>query len=138
MCGIGRGYNWSSIIKSLEMKHTKLRHFSILYLLILTTLLVIPLGDTHIEQVEVVGFRGDYIIHCLVYIPWMLLGRVLFSAKYDILKWFVIGVVFVAVMELVQYLIPYRGYNTFDLIAGEIGVVISLLILLLFNKFTRV
>ncbi|MFI3293543.1 MAG: hypothetical protein SNI70_08500 [Rikenellaceae bacterium] len=109
-----------------------------MYLLILTTLLVIPLGDTHIEQVEVVGFRGDYIIHCLVYIPWMLLGRVLFSAKYDILKWFVIGVVFVAVMELVQYLIPYRGYNTFDLIAGEIGVVISLLILLLFNKFTRV
>lgn len=113
------------------------RRLPILYIVVLATLLVIPLGDTHIERIEVSGFRGDYIIHCLVYIPWMFLGKLLFSEKFNILKWFIIGVIFVAVMEFAQCLIPYRGYNTNDLIAGEIGVTASLLIFLVLKKLSR-
>ncbi len=112
-----------------------MKALSILYIVALATLLVIPLGDIHIERVEVSGFRGDYIIHCLVYIPWMFLGRVLFLKKFNTIKWFIAGVIFVAVMEFAQYLIPYRGYNNYDLLAGEIGLVISLATFMVLNKF---
>lgn len=118
------------------MRLNQLRYLPIIYIATLAILLVIPLGDTHIEQIEVSGFRGDYIVHCLVYIPWMLLGKLMFSNKFNTLKWFITGVIFVAVMELIQYLIPYRGYNTYDLIAGEIGIVLSLFIFLVFKKLT--
>ncbi len=41
-------------------------------------------------------------------------------------------------MVFVQCLIPYGGYNTNDLIAGVIGVVASLLMLLILKRFTIV
>ncbi|MFI3322487.1 MAG: hypothetical protein R3Y50_08190 [Rikenellaceae bacterium] len=103
----------------------------------MATLLVIPLGNIGIERVEVVGFRGDYIVHCLVYTPWMYLGMLIMSNKFNSLKWFIIGVIFVAVMELIQCIIPYRGYNIYDLIAGEIGIIISLITFSIYTRFIK-
>ncbi len=107
---------------------------SITYITVLTILLVMPLGDIRIEQVQVSGLRGDYIVHCLVYTPWMFLGKFIFSEKFNILKWLIIGIIYVAVMEFTQYLIPYRGYNIYDLIAGEVGLICSYLLMLLFRR----
>lgn len=119
------------------MNLKKLKTLSIIYLALLATLLVIPLGNIGIERVEVVGFRGDYIVHCLVYTPWMYLGMLIMSNKFNSLKWFIIGVIFVAVMELIQCIIPYRGYNIYDLIAGEIGIIISLITFSIYTRFIK-
>lgn len=59
------------------------KHRKLLGIVFIIFLIVIPIGNTTIEVNNnfIIGFRGDYIIHCLIYLPWMFVGKMLFGNK---------------------------------------------------------
>lgn len=92
-------------------------------------MMVIPLGNYGVKMNDtfVLSFRGNYILHCLVYVPWMWIGSWLFGKGFRWFWWFGFGVIVVAVMECLQMWLPYRSFNVNDLVAGEVGCVVSAL-----------
>lgn len=98
---------------------------AIIFIISLIVLLAIPIGNSTITNTFVVGFRLDYIIHCLIYLPWILVGKVIFNNNFKPLLWLVVGVVLSVSLELIQFILPYRSFNINDMIAGVIGVILS-------------
>lgn len=86
--------------------------------------MVIPI-DSSANNTFVAGFRGDYVIHLMIYLPWMFIRRMTFEERVGKLCWLGIGVLTVLALEYIQMLLPYRGFNVNDIIAGLIGVVLS-------------
>ncbi len=115
------------MLKSLKKK------IGVVYLLALSLLLLIAIplegGSDGVNDTYVVGLRCDYLIHAVIYLPWMLLC----SEKFTLL-WFVVGVAMAAVLEFLQMMLPYRSFNINDLIAGVLGVSLSLPLALLLRK----
>ncbi|MFI3263721.1 MAG: VanZ family protein [Rikenellaceae bacterium] len=109
------------------------RKIGIVYLLALSLLLLIAIplegGSEGVNDTYVIGLRGDYLIHAVIYLPWMLLC----SEKFTSL-WFVVGIMTAAVLEFLQMLLPYRSFNINDLIAGVLGVSLSLPLALMLRK----
>ena len=96
-----------------------------LYLLVLATLSVLPLGGVSKEltDITVIRIRGDYLLHMLVYLP--MLGLMLLS--FPNWKW---GMVAIAIglgvgLEYLQMFLNYRSFNINDLVANLAGVVIG-------------
>lgn len=54
---------------------------SIIFITTLPIVMMIPIGTKTINGTFVIGFRLDYIIHCLIYLPWMFVGKVFFSTR---------------------------------------------------------
>ncbi|MFR9597422.1 MAG: hypothetical protein SNH79_07605 [Rikenellaceae bacterium] len=102
----------------------------LLFIISLILLMIIPIGNTTslINNTFTVGLRGDYLLHALIYLPWMFVGKLLFGVKLNKYIWFAVGLVTVLALEYIQMLLPYRGFNVNDIIAGLIGVVLSLII----------
>ncbi len=111
------------IIKNGLGNMTKKRGVVRLYLVLVVLLMVLPFGDVNINDTFVVGFRLDYIVHFVIYMPWMFL-----CGKRWSLLWLLCGVAVVIALECVQWFLPYRGFNINDIIAGVIGVVISFVV----------
>lgn len=103
---------------------------SYIFLISLILLMVIPIGNTTslINNTFTIGLRGDYLLHALIYLPWMFVGRLLFGVKHNRYLWFAVGLVTVLALEYIQMLLPYRGFNVNDIIAGLIGVLLSFVI----------
>lgn len=101
-----------------------IRTFGVLFIFLLVALMVIPIGSGA-NNTFVAGFRGDYIIHLVIYLPWMFLRRMIFGEKVGKLCWLVVGILTVLALEYIQMLLPYRGFNVNDILAGEIGVIVS-------------
>ncbi len=106
----------------------KSKILGVLFIVSLLLLMVIPIGNTTslINNTFTIGLRGDYLLHALIYLPWMFVGRLLFGVKHNRYLWFAVGLVTVLALEYIQMLLPYRGFNVNDIIAGLIGVVSSL------------
>jgi len=109
----------------------------LLYLIILITVSVIPLGSVskQIMDVHVIKLRGDYFLHMLVYLPMVLL--LFLSCKRW--NWWLLGVALViaAGLEFVQMWLPYRSFNINDLIANVAGVVLGTAIFPLVVRIRR-
>lgn len=115
---------------------TKLKPpIAIIFIISLIILMVVPIWNSTITNTFVVGFRLDYIIHCLIYIPWMLVGKMIFNNSFKPLLWLIVGVVLSVSLELIQLIIPYRSFNINDLVAGVIGVLLSYLFYKLTENF---
>ncbi|MFI3296087.1 MAG: VanZ family protein [bacterium] len=100
---------------------------SILYLVILFILMLMPLGDgsVKINNTFIVGFRGDYLLHILVYTPWLIVGKILLKDACKPLLWIFLGVIVAVALEFSQMWLPYRGFNINDLIFSVVGVFLS-------------
>lgn len=60
----------------------------------------------------------------------MYVGDILHKDRLNLGLWFIIGVLTVIGLEYIQMLLPYRGFNINDLVAGIIGIVMSYFIML--------
>jgi glycopeptide antibiotics resistance protein len=49
------------------------------------------------------------------------------------LKWLLLGFLFAAGSEALQYLLPYRAYNVNDLLANMLGILVGFSLLFLIN-----
>ena len=107
---------------------------SIIFLITLIVSMVIPIGNSTVNNTFIVGFRLDYIIHCLIYPPWLFVGEIIFRKNFKPLLWLIAGVFLVVLLELIQFIIPYRSFNINDLIAGVISVAVSYLIFILIKS----
>jgi len=84
-------------------------------------LVLLPLNSAgEINNIIILSFRGDYFLHALVFIPWMLFQP---AMKTNLWLWLLYGLIFAAGSEALQFLLPYRAFNINDLIANMAGVV---------------
>jgi len=102
------------------------------YTIILVLLAVLPINgsESTINNTYVVSIRLDYLLHCLVYIPWMFLLGWMTEATIKkkagtVLSYVLIAFVFAFVNEGIQYFLPYRAYNINDLLANGLGVLLG-------------
>lgn len=98
---------------------------SITFIAALAILMVAPIGSSDINNTFIIGFRLDYIIHCLIYLPWLFVCKIIFKDKFKPLQGLISGVTTSALLEFIQYILPYRSFNINDLMAGIIGVILS-------------
>lgn len=107
----------------MNVKHKQI--IGSVFLTFLFLLMIIPIGNGKINDTYIIGFRADYIIHCLIYIPWVFVGKILLNNNLKPIVWMLFGVILSAVLEFIQLIIPYRSSNINDMIAGIIGVLLS-------------
>lgn len=116
---------------NLSKKHK--RCLGVVFLILLAILMTVPIANGNINDTFVAGFRADYMIHCLLFLPWLWIGQLLLGRKFKCLLWSTIGIISVVALEYIQMLLPYRGFNINDIIAGIIGVLVSCI----FYKLTQ-
>ncbi len=119
-----------------------LKLLAVFYLIALALLMLVPIGNssTKLNDITILSLRGDYLVHVMVALPWMWVGRFIWREKFRCVWWFILGIIMIAAFELAQMCLPYRAFNINDLTAGVIGVIMSLLsmvVLVRLIKFVR-
>ena len=113
-----------------------LRYLIIFYLVIIVVITFMPTPGMNraLNDITVLSFRADYLLHTLFFLPLVPLWKLCFKEHS---LWVIIPAsVLVAVFsEASHYVIPYRSYNINDLIANVLGVLIGAV--LLFIPFIR-
>lgn len=111
------------------VRKTSLRVIFSLYILVLILLSILPLGSPvmHFDNFNF-ELRLDYIIHCLLYTPWIFLAAN--STKMKMISVIIFGVLIGLFTEMIQYFLSYRSFNINDLFANVLGILLGLILLL--------
>lgn len=113
------------------------RKITLTYTLAIVLLVTLPInGDDqllgNLNDTYVLRLRLDYLFHCLLFLPWVVLGAYGWDMhnRTSTSRWLVAGgaVVFAVLCEYVQLPLPYRTFNINDLAANALGVVLGILI----------
>jgi VanZ family protein len=97
--------------------------------------MVLPLNSAQqLNDIMVLSFRGDYLLHAIVFMPWMYFCLIY---RHGVFLWMSIGLMFAACSEGLQYLLPYRAFNINDLVANMMGVLLGSLLYLIFALFNK-
>jgi VanZ family protein len=101
------------------------RKLFIAYAATVIILAVLPINGLHrtLTHSFVIEVRLDYLLHSLIFIPFLfLLKRTLRTAFLIALLY---GILFATFSEGIQYFLPYRTFNINDLLANWLGVVVG-------------
>ncbi|MBA3898611.1 MAG: VanZ family protein [Bacteroidetes bacterium] len=108
-------------------------------------LAVIPInsGPLSFNDIYLLEFRLDYLLHGLLFFPWMWIllfigikaGHRVRLKEYG--AWFFIGLVLCVLTEAVQLFTPYRTFNVNDLVGNVIGLSLGLVLLIIFLAFVK-
>lgn len=94
-----------------------------IYLTGIILLVTLPLNSAgKLNDITILYFRSDYLIHSIIFIPWMFFN---YALKSNWFVWFVTGLIFAICSEFIQYILPYRAYNVNDLLSNSIGIIIG-------------
>lgn len=100
---------------------------------------VIPTGGgAAFNQTEISGVRGDYILHMVLFLPWMPLVWYVVKVRADkfsiglrdFLFGLTTGLVLAISAEGMQYWISYRSFNLMDIVFNMAGVLLGSLVFL--------
>jgi len=117
--------------------NTKKKKITLFYTLLLVLLAILPInGDSSLNNVYLLSFRLDYLVHFAVFIPWVILvwlatGVSFRSEPLKALGWIAAGIMLAVLTEAVQYLLTYRSFNINDLVANIIGIILGAVVMLL-------
>jgi len=94
---------------------------------------ILKLNSTgSLNEARVVGFRADYLLHVLIFVPFMLLFRWGWGFAHKSKTWFwpavVFGLLLASVSEIVQWPLTYRTFNPIDLLANWGGIMLGAVI----------
>ncbi len=106
----------------------------ILYIISVSVLMLYSPSDTGIENPLGMGELGDYIAHFLVFLPFMICGDIIWGKRLNKGLWFFVGSLFIISLESCQYFLPYRGFNIYDILVGELGLVLSFILMNLLRR----
>lgn len=99
----------------------------ILYISVVLLLNILPFGfATQINDTVWGEFRLDYLTHALIFLPW-----IFFHFWFRRIKkrwWFLVGFVLALVIEGIQYYLPYRSFNMYDVLFNVVGLIMSYLL----------
>jgi glycopeptide antibiotics resistance protein len=102
-----------------------------------------PMGfvptEKPLNKMELGPFRLDYLLHTLIFLPWMFLVNLRAQSAKKILSepftlrstfplltsYLIIGIIFATSAEGIQYWLPYRGFNIMDVLFNVLGVLIG-------------
>lgn len=108
------------------------------YIVMVFAMAVFPLssvGVSGMDEIYMVSFRLDHLLHLIVFIPvyplarWAIYAPSFTKSLLLLSSCLIIG--FVA--EFIQYFIPYRSFNLADIIANLGGVISGFLLFYLFK-----
>ena len=96
----------------------------ITYLTFLLLATVLPLNSTGeaLNENHVFTLRWDYLLHALVYAPLPVLLAWQLKKLWPAV---LLALALAAGFELLQALLPYRGFNLYDMVANGAGVIIG-------------
>jgi glycopeptide antibiotics resistance protein len=120
---------------------TGLKYYKILfytYTVLIVLLVVLPINSdtsSSMNNLFVVRIRLDYLLHFIVFLPWVFLLRKISkenfrTAPVKTLGLILLGLLFATSTELVQYFLAYRAFNINDLIANSLGVLLGAVVFL--------
>jgi len=131
----------------------------LLYISVLALLHVLPLGGGDLSAMKIILFRADYLLHSLVFLPWMFFGwfrpggsgaahmtivRGQTQTSYPhrqmnfpLYRWLALGAVLAVGLEGAQYLLPYRSFNPMDAVYNLLGVMTGWGALMVLRFFSR-
>lgn len=104
------------------------------YLIFLIVLALLPLNGASsvaLNHVYIIRIRLDYLIHSVLFIPWVFLYIHAFRPVkwHQILLMICLGLLAAFTAEWVQYFLTYRTYNINDLLSNFLGVLLGAIIL---------
>ncbi len=88
-------------------------------------------GSNGLNSSKMLGFRADYLVHVLLFVPWMILAKWRWNGiAGKSIFWLALGlgIVFAGISEVIQIVVPYRTFNVMDLAANCLGIVVGALI----------
>jgi glycopeptide antibiotics resistance protein len=105
----------------------------ILYSAVLLLISVLRINASGaLNTTTVIGFRADYLLHILLFVPFMPLARCGWSRVQRRTAWFWpacgAGLAMAAFLECLQWFLPYRTFNPLDLAANGGGIIVGALI----------
>ena len=109
-----------------------------LYIVLLIAVLSLPLSDLGLRNPLRSAEDADYIMHFLVYLPWMFCGLILFGNKLNTILWFLLGSIVVVALELIQIPLSYRSFDIYDMLIGGAGLFISAILLSVFTWIFKI
>ncbi|MHC1703481.1 MAG: VanZ family protein [Tenuifilaceae bacterium] len=125
----------------MQLQTTHFRKTLLIYTLLIFVMAVITINsyEKSLNNTYVLSFRLDYLIHFVVFIPWMWLVWKAYDVNFrkDLLQaitWIFLGLIFAGLTEGIQYFIPYRAFNINDLLANSIGVLLGALLFIFPNS----
>lgn len=114
------------------LKPKTLNLLAVIYTIALILVSVMPINSSHtaLNHNYIVTIRLDYFLHAGIFIPWIVLiwmsrGSTFRTSLPGIIGWVFLSLLFAALMEFVQYLLPYRAYNINDLLSNLTGVLLG-------------
>jgi len=84
---------------------------------------------------KLAGLKLDYLVHTGVFLPWMFLAALLVRSFWGLALCFVLGLGVVWALEWGQIFVESRVYDRGDLLAGLVGMGLSLLLFLCWQAF---
>lgn len=110
----------------------KLKNIFIAYAVLIIVLAVIPLGNSEqLEKTVIFHFRAGHLFHAAIFIPWAFFCV---KTKKYLPAWFIWGMLYAAISEGLQCLVPYRSCNISDMLANMIGVIVGFIIFVSIRK----
>ncbi len=112
----------------------------IIYMLTIIILSIAPINSNTqagLNTTRVLSVRFDYLLHALLFVPWIMLIRWRWRDKRGVGFFLLVvgvGMLLAAVSEGIQYWLPYRAFNLVDLGANCFGIVLGALISGLWQK----
>lgn len=100
------------------------------YILSLVILAVLPLNGQNsvtLNNTFVIHIRLDHLLHGVIFLPWILIGRTCKNLSFASLLAF--GILLATLTEGIQYFLPYRSFNINDMVSNMLGVIIGLIVL---------
>jgi len=85
-------------------------------------------GESLLNDTYIVHIRLDYLAHMLVFLPFLFLFRRVTSL--GVVPSLILGALFAAFSEYIQYLLPYRAFNINDLMGNLAGIIAGLVLLI--------
>ena len=100
------------------------------YILFLIVIAIFPINSASsgaLNNIYIITVRLDYLLHSILFIPWIFLYLVTFRPATWCDKLIMIGsgLLMAFATEGIQYFLPYRAYNINDLLANILGILLG-------------
>ena len=111
----------------------------LLYIYVLALLHVMPLGGGDLSRITFCWFRADYLLHTLVFLPWLPLCALLIPGWRSWSLRLLVGVALALGLEALQSPLSYRSFNPMDALFNVSGVLLGgLVVRLLVDRFRSI